>query len=129
MKAYVAHSKRINYIEELYQPLRKCEQLKDIELILPHEFQNNNSHTREFYKTLDLFIAEVSDSATGLGIELAFAYDDNIPIYCFHKEGTRVKNSIYSLTNNIFQYKNKEELTIMIAEIVNSNTRDNIKKH
>ena len=30
MQVYIAHSKQINYTEELYIPLRQCEKLNDI---------------------------------------------------------------------------------------------------
>jgi len=55
---------------------------------------SNKKHSRDFYTNLDLFIAEVSYRATGLGIELGWASDDNIPIYCFYKKGT-IPNSSF----------------------------------
>ena len=37
MKIYIAHSKLINYIEELYNPIKEMELYKKHEIIFPHE--------------------------------------------------------------------------------------------
>lgn len=37
MKIYIAHSKEIDYINDLYKPLRNDSFFNDYELILPHE--------------------------------------------------------------------------------------------
>ena len=85
MRIYIAHSKDINYIEDLYKPLRNDSFFKNHELILPHETDINSANTREFYKTIDVFIADCTEPATGLGIEIGWAYDDNKKIYCISK--------------------------------------------
>ncbi len=70
MKVYIAHSREFDYKKELYIPLRKSEKLKDNEIILPHERDNTLSHNRDFYKNIDIVIAECSYSSIGLGVEL-----------------------------------------------------------
>lgn len=110
MKIYVAHSKDIDYKSKLYQPLRNCKVLKNEQLIFPHEISKDSYNTRDFYKSLDLFIAEVSIPATGLGIELGWAYDDNLPIYCLYKKGKKPSSSIYSITDQVLEYQNEKEL-------------------
>lgn len=110
MKIYVAHSKDIDYMNDLYIPLRSYENLKNYEIILPHEHSASSSNTREFYKTIDLFIAEVSKKGTGLGIELGWVYDDNIPIYCIYKSGQKIAGSLKSVTNKFYEYATPEEL-------------------
>ena len=37
-------------------------------LVLPHENNQENTNTRDFYKSIDVLIAECSKPATGLGI-------------------------------------------------------------
>ena len=66
----------MDYINNIYIPLREDLFFKDYELILPHEKSENSSNVREFYKGIDVFIAECSELAIGLGIELGWAYDD-----------------------------------------------------
>ena len=50
------------------------------EFILPHD-GNNFKYDRDFIKSIDLVIAEVSFPSTRLGVELGFLYDDNKSIY------------------------------------------------
>ena len=88
-KIYIAHSKDIDYINELYEPLKNANFLKNYTLLLPHELSEFSYNTRDFYKDIDIFIAEVSKPATGLGIELGWAFDDNTKIYCIYTERRR----------------------------------------
>lgn len=118
MKIYFGHSKDFNYENEYYKPIEENERLKEETLIFPHKYEKNNKHTREFYTSLDLFIAEVSYKATGLGIELGFASDDNIPIYCFYKKGTKPNSSLKCITNEIIEYESTEQLVNYIENIV-----------
>ena len=90
MNIYIAHSKKMNYQEDLYKPLRNEEPLKKHQLILPHEKSDTSSNDREFYKQIDLFIADCSEKGTGLGIELGWAYDDKTKIYCIYQEGKNI---------------------------------------
>lgn len=117
MKIYIAHSKSFDYQNELYVPIRNDKTLSVHEVLLPHEFSNTSSNRRDFYKDIDLFIAECSYPATGLGIELGWAFDDNTPIYCLHKKGTEVSRSIYAITQNILEYKDIDEMLEIIEKI------------
>ena len=123
MKIYIAHSKSFDYQNELYAPVRNDKVLNELEVILPHEFSNVSSNTRDFYKDIDLFIAECSYPATGLGIELGWAFDDDIPIYCIHKKGTKVSGSIYAVTENIFEYNCINEMLDIIEKITMNNSK------
>ena len=118
MRIYIAHSREFNFKNELYIPMRTDEELKKYEVILPHEISDFSSNTRDFYKDVDLIIAECSYPSTGLGIELGWAFDDNIPIYCIYKKGIKVSGSIYAITQNIFEYKDINEMLKIIEKIV-----------
>lgn len=120
MKIYIAHSREFNYKKELYTPIRNDKKLKTHEIILPHEKNDILSNNREFYKEIDLTIAECSYPSIGLGIELGWIFDDNIPIYCIHKQGTKVSNSINKITQNIFEYTNIDEMINVIENIINN---------
>lgn len=118
MKIYIAHSKDINYIDELYNPIKESNIYKEHEVILPHEENKNSNNTRDFYKSIDLVIAECSLPATGLGIELGWLYDDNKKIYCIYKKGMKISSSIKAVTNNIYEYNDIEDMMNIINKIV-----------
>ena len=126
MKIYIAHSKQIDYINELYKPLRDDLFFEESELILPHEKSEYSSNTREFYKSIDIFIAECSEVATGLGIELGWAYDDSKNIYCIYKKGKKLSNSLKAVTNNFFEYENIADMVEIIKEIIK---KENIEEN
>ncbi len=119
MKIYFGHSREFDYENEYYKPIENSKKLQGNEMIFPHKVGYNNNHTRDFYSSLDLFIAEVSYSAIGLGIELGWAKDDNVPIYCFYKKGFKVSSSLRSVSDYIIEYDSLEELTTRVEEIVN----------
>lgn len=118
MKIYIAHSKDINYKEELYKTIRTDDNINKHNIILPHEINDKSNNDRNFYKTIDLVIAECSKPSTGMGIELGWLYDDNIPIYCIYKQNSKISTSIYTITNKIYEYKNKSELLTIIKKII-----------
>lgn len=118
MKIYFGHSKDFDFENEYYKPIENSEILTNEELIFPHKNNSNILFGRDFYKSLDLFIAEVSYSAIGLGIELGYARDDNVPVYCFYKKGTKPSSSLKSVTDNIIEYESLEDLVNKIEKIV-----------
>ncbi len=118
MRIYIGHSKTFDYKNELYLPIRNYDNLREYEIILPHEKSDTSSNTRAFYRNIDLFIVECSYPATGLGIELGWAYDDNKPIYCIYKKGMKIGGSLKTVTNNFYEYSNTEELLIIIENII-----------
>lgn len=118
MKLYFGHSKDFDFVNEYYKPIEADEDLQKETLIFPHDVNINNANPREFYKTIDVFIAEVSYKATGLGIELGWCYDDNVPVYCFYKENMKPSNSVYQVANEVIAYKDSEDLIRKIKEVV-----------
>ena len=118
MKIYIAHSRQIDYLNDLYKPLRNDLFFNDYELILPHEKSECSSNNRQFYKDIDVFIAECSEVSTGLGIELGWAYDDHKDIYCIYKSDKKISASIKAVTNNFQEYENTKEKVDIIRKIV-----------
>lgn len=118
MRIYFGHSKDFDFENEYYKPIENSEVLVTEELLFPHKNNSNIVFSRDFYKSLDLFIAEVSYSAIGLGIELGYVKDDNVPIYCFYKKGFRPSSSLKSVTDNIVEYESLEDLVNKIERAV-----------
>ena len=66
-------------------------------------------------------IAEVSKPAIGLGIELGWAFDDQIPVYCIHRTDSKVSSSIKSITDKIYEYEDIDEMLAIIKKIFEQN--------
>lgn len=120
MKIYFGHSKQFDYLNELYYPIEKSAILGNETLLFPHKLSKENTNSRRFYGEIDLFIAEVTYPATGLGIELGWVFDEEIPVYCFHKKGTKPSSSILCVTNNIYEYTSTRDMITKIEAIVNN---------
>lgn len=118
MRIYFGHSKSFDYVNEYYIPIEENKRLQKETLIFPHKNDTNDKFGRDFYTKLDLFIAEVSYRATGLGIELGWVSDDNIPIYCFYKTGTKPNSSLRYITNHIIEYESLEDLSNKVEQVV-----------
>ena len=118
MKIYIAHSRDIDFINELYKPIKNSVELSNCEFILPHERKQENNNNRMIYKNLDMIIADVSKPSTGLGIELGWANDDNVKIYCIYKKGFKYSSSLKTVSNNFYEYSNELELIDIIKKII-----------
>lgn len=122
MKIYIGHSKDMDYINDLYLPIRNDAFFDDYEVILPHEKSSDSTNGRKFYKDIDLFIFECSIPATGLGMEIGWAYDDNKKIYALYRNDKKINGSIKSVTNNIYKYNDINDMLACIKKIIkNSN--------
>lgn len=118
MKIYIAHSREFDYINELYIPIRNDKNLNENTIFLPHESKSSSNNNRNFYKDIDLLIAECSYPSTGLGIELGWAFDDNIPIYCIYKKDKKFSYSINAVTNDIYEYEDINSMLKLIENII-----------
>jgi len=110
MKIYVGHAKKLNYKNELYAPLRNSSLNKNHDIVLPHEESDKSFNSKEFLKTCDVMIAEVTYRATGLGIELGWADYLNVPIICIYKKQTKLAGSLKSITNNFIEYSDEKDM-------------------
>lgn len=99
-------------------PIRQDPELLEYNIILPHEPGCNNQNTREFYRSLDLIIAEVSYPGTGLGIELGWGFDDGIPIACIYKKEAKISGSLIAVSDRFYQYSTPKELINTIKTII-----------
>ncbi len=119
---YIGHSRSFNYEKELYAPVHQLQLDKNIEILLPHEEGGKVVDTKElFQKGCDLFIAEVSYPATGLGMEIAYADVFKVPVVCFYKAGGQPSGSLKMVTDRFVEYKDaadlQEKLRIEISSL------------
>ncbi len=124
MRIYIAHSRDFDYEQLLYAPIRSQAKLPQDDIILPHEPGCNNHHTREFYAQLNLVIAEVSYSATGLGIELGWAFDSHVQITCLYRQGTKPSSSLWVVTNQFYEYATPAQMIDLITKVIQEHTSD-----
>lgn len=115
MKVYLSHSKKMDYINELYKPIKEAFFLKEYDFYFPHEKNSKILNGFDYYRNFDVIIAEVSQTGTGIGIELGFAYSLNIPIICFYKKGTKYANSLNSVTNKFFEYDSIDDFLFKLS--------------
>lgn len=115
MKIYVGHPSSIDFVEELYEPLKQSSIAEKHELVFPHEESDAPFDSREFLREdCDLFVAEVSEPSTGLGIELGWADRSGVPIICFFRQGTEPSSSLEALDTEVKEYSSLEELVELI---------------
>lgn len=121
MKIYIAHSKGFDFQNELYTPIKNSFLNKEHFFVFPHTESGEQFNSKEFFqKDCDLIIAEVSYSATGLGIELGWADILNVPIVCIYKKNSKPAGSLNVVTKTFFEYSDNEELVVKIAEAINN---------
>ncbi|MFC1645178.1 nucleoside 2-deoxyribosyltransferase [Patescibacteria group bacterium] len=120
MKIYISHSKKLNFKEELYQPLRESQLNSEHEFVLPHELYEEATDfvTKDIIKECDVVVAEVSFAATGMGIELGFASAFERPIICIYKKGVHTSGSLKVITDNFIEYTDKEDLIQKLTEVL-----------
>lgn len=128
MKIYFGHSKNIDYENVIYKVVRNNDSLDKLNIILPHEKDKSAYNGRDSYKDIDIFIADVSEKATGLGIELGWAFDDNVSIYYVYKKGSKLGSSLKCLSDKFYEYDDDMSLVKCIEEIIKDWKIDNGSK-
>ncbi len=106
MRIYIGHSREFDFKKEFYEPLKKL----NYEFIFPHEHSDEPFNSKEFLKTCDLMIAEVSFPSTGLGIEIGWADFLEIPIIFIYKSGSKISGSLKLMKGKFIEYSDGEDL-------------------
>ncbi len=120
MKIYVAHSRSFDFKKELYEPIRQSSLNDEHTFVLPHETSDEPFNSKDYLKNdADLLIAEVSEPATGLGIELGWADRYEVPIVCIYRKGSKVSGSLKVVSKNFVEYSDSKELISGIERIIN----------
>jgi hypothetical protein len=117
-KIYIGHSKKLDYKNDLYIPLRESALNDKYEIILPHEESAEPFNSREGLKECSAMVAEVSYPATGLGIELSWAHSYGIPIICIYKKGQKISGSLKVLSPKFIEYENSKDIISQIGRVL-----------
>jgi len=120
MKIYLSHARKINFVDNLYNPIKNSDTLNKYQFIFPHENgQTINSEELFRNKKCDLVVAEVSVPSTGQGIELGYAKILDIPIICVYHEGSDVANSLKMITATFIEYNDSQDLVKKLEKELN----------
>ena len=117
MKIYISHSSSHDYINKIYNPIKKSDLSKTNTFFFPHE--NKSENTKDIISSYDLVIAEVSLPSTGQGIEIGWASYSNTPILCIYKKGAEISSSLKFITNHFIEYKDAKDMLEKIKEFLN----------
>ena len=117
MKIYIGHSNDFNFKEELYMPIINSKLNEKNDFIFPH-LTDETFNSKEVIEKSDLFIAEVSRPALGLGIEIGRAEMKNKRILCIYNEKYKVPSSLKYVNVDIVGYKDEEEMICKIKEYI-----------
>ncbi len=120
MNIYVSHSRSFDFKKDLYEPIRQSSLNDEHTFVLPHETSDEPFNSKDYLQNqADLMIAEVSEPATGLGIELGWADAYKVPIVCIYRKGSKVSGSLKVVSKNFVEYSNSKELISGIERILN----------
>lgn len=115
MKIYVGHSSSFDYKEQLYNPIKQSELTQKHEFVFPHEDSDELFDSKTFLREkCGLFLAEASQPSKGLGIELGWADQFDVPILCVYRSGSNPSGSLKAVTDNIEVYESSEDLISII---------------
>lgn len=117
MKIYISHSSSYDYINKIYNPIKKSDLSKTNTFFFPHE--NKSENTKDIISSYDLLIAEVSLQSTGQGIEIGWASYSNTPILCIYKKGAEISSSLKFITNHFIEYEDTKDMVGKIKEFLN----------
>lgn len=117
MKIYFCHSKKLDFKNELYSPIRNSSLNKKHEIIFPHE-TDEFINSKEIIKDCDLVIAEVSFQSTGIGIEMGWANMMGKKIICVYKQGSKISQSLKTVSEDFIEYNDINNLIDKLNKIV-----------
>ena len=120
MKIYVSHSSKLDYVNDLYEPLRNSFLAKSHEFLFPHERSLDLFPTRELFarRGCDLVFAEVSFPSHGQGVELGWAYNDGIRIIMASRPEAKLSVVLPELCKEMFTYTDAEDLIAKLSKFL-----------
>ena len=120
MNIYISHSSKYDYINKIYNPIKKSKLFESHNFFFPHDNDNKIINTKAIISKYDLLIADVSLPTTGQGIELGWADYANVPILCIYEKGTEISSSLKLITNNFIEYENIDDMIYKINKFIHS---------
>ena len=124
MNIFISHSKKYDYINKIYNPIKNSNLVKSNNFFFPHD-NNKTINTKEIISNSDLAIAEVSLPGTGQGIELGWADYATTPILCIYEKGLKINSSLKFITNNFIGYENTDDMIKKINNFVHDSFETN----
>lgn len=118
MKIYFWHTKRFEYINEIYEAIINSKFYQENEIVLPHKDSNLAFNSKEYLKSCDLMIAEISYPSLSLGIEMWWANLYWCKIICIYKKWTKVSKSLETVSDTFLEYENIEEIIEIIEKYI-----------
>ena len=118
MKIYISHSSNYDYINKIYEPIKKSNLSQLNDFFFPHEDKNKIINTKEIISSYDLIIAEVSLQSTGQGIELGIADCAGIPILCVYEKNAKISSALKFVTDKFIEYENAEDMINKIRDFI-----------
>lgn len=112
------HTRNSDFQKELYEPIKNSLFFPKHSFILPHD--DRDIHSKESLKDIDLFIAEVSYPATGLGIEIGLASAYGKRILCISKKWAKISSSLKYVTQDFLVYENTNDMLEKLAVFLNN---------
>lgn len=118
--AYVSHSRKFNFIKELYEPLNNSILAEKYNIIMPHESSSEHFPSKKLFEDNAgkiVVLADITYQSEGRDTELGWANDLNIPIIAFHREKTA--HSIYAknISTMCFEYNDIDFLIKKLESI------------
>jgi len=119
MNIYVAHSRKFDFQNELYKPIRQSALNDKHNFVLPHEISGEPFNSRVFLKNeCDLALAEVSRVSTGLGIELGWADAFGVRIICAYQKSYEPNRSLTAVCQSWLKYSDSHDLILGIENAI-----------
>lgn len=109
IKIYFCHSKKLDFKNKFYSPIRNSSLNKKHEIIFPHE-TDKFINSKEIIKGCDLVIAEVSFQSTAMGIEMGWANMMGKKIICVYKQGSKISQSLKTVSEDFIEYNDIDDL-------------------
>ena len=103
------HARDSDFQDELYNPLKSASFFSEHIWIFPHDGIAKYD-SKETLRTVDIFIAEVSHPATGLGIEIGFASLYGKRILCISKKWSQISSSLKYVTEDFIEYDDTKDM-------------------
>lgn len=120
MNIYISHSSKYDYINNLYNPIKKSKLYETHCFYFPHE-TDKIINTKHIITNYDFLIAEISIPSISQGIELGWADYANVPILFIYEKGTTVSSSLKLVTNHFIEYENTDDMINKINDFIEHN--------
>ncbi len=119
MKIYLSHSSKIDYINNLYRPIRESELGKNHEFVyFCDDPEYSSKSSRDVIRSCDVLIAEMSECSTGMGIEIGWADSFDIRIFVVYRDGSDIKGYMSSIAEEIIKYIDTSDLISKLSEVI-----------